>query len=82
MDDTLRIVTENDVAFIQNDEEVEYDKAVEIVSKLYGDFVYQHDTKPTKIYVSDNEELQSYIMWVVTTFGLKYERTEKKTYME
>lgn len=36
----------------------------------------------TKLFVSDAEELQSYIMWLGLQMGLKVERTNKKTYME
>ena len=49
--------------------------------KILADILDKNPNK-TKLFVSDTEELQSYIMWLGMKMGLKVERTNKKTYME
>ena len=52
------------------------------IEELIRDFKKDNGRSPTKIYVSNNEELQSYLMWFSSSYGLKSERTEKGTYLE
>ena len=49
--------------------------------KILAEILDKNPNK-TKLFVSDTEELQSYIMWLGMKTGLKVERTNKKTYME
>ena len=45
-------------------------------------FQEAHGREPTKLYVSDDNELQSVLMYSANTLGLEYDRTQKKTYLE
>ena len=55
-----------------NDEQEEaYDK----LQQLKRDF----GSKPAKLYINRNEELQSYIMWVARMENLPYEFTDGET---
>tara|TARA_Y100001963_G_scaffold158724_1_gene259414 strand:+ start:228 stop:476 length:249 start_codon:yes stop_codon:yes gene_type:complete len=62
-----------------NDEEA---MAFNRIEELIREFKKDNGRSPTKIYVSNNEELQSYLMWFSSSYGLKSERTEKGTYLE
>jgi len=62
-----------------NDEEA---MAFNRIEELIREFKKDNGRRPTKIYVSNNEELQSYLMWFSSSYGLKSERTEKGTYLE
>ena len=55
-----------------NDEQEEaYDK----LQQLKQDF----EGTPTKLYINNNEELQSYMMWFARMDGLPYEMTDGET---
>ncbi len=55
-----------------NDEQEEaYDK----LQQLKQDF----EGTPTKLYINNNEELQSYLMWFARMEGLPYEITDGET---
>ena len=55
-----------------NDEQEEaYDK----LQQLKQDF----EGSPTKLYINNNEELQSYMMWFARMDGLPYEMTDGET---
>ena len=62
-----------------NDEEA---MAFNRMEELIREFKKDNGRSPTKIYVSNNEELQSYLMWFSASYGLTSERTEKGTYLE
>jgi hypothetical protein len=66
-----------------NASEDDFQIAIDRIKILYDIHMEIYDKRPTKIFVSDTDELQSYIMWAASTFGLTHERTEKiKTYIE
>tara|TARA_Y100000593_G_scaffold89423_1_gene173650 strand:+ start:436 stop:684 length:249 start_codon:yes stop_codon:yes gene_type:complete len=62
-----------------NDEEA---LAFTKIEDLIREFTKDNGRKPTKIYVSDSEELQSYLLWFALSYGLKSETTKKLTYLE
>ena len=62
-----------------NDEEA---VAFTRIENLIRDFPKNNGKKPTKIYVSNDEELQSYLLWFSASYNLKSEPTEKATYLE
>ena len=63
-----------------HEQEVLY--STNIISKLLAGWAGNRATRPKKIWVSDDDELQSIIMFVAPLFGLKYGRTPKQTYIE
>ena len=52
------------------------------IEELIRDFTKTNGKKPTKIYVGNDEEIQSYLLWFSASYGLKSEPTEKITYLE
>ena len=62
-----------------NDEEA---VAFTRIEGLIRDFTKTNGKKPTKIYVGNDEELQSYLLWFSASYGLKAEPPEKPTYLE
>ena len=62
-----------------NDEEA---MAFTRIEGLIRDFTKTNGKKPTKIYVGNDEEIQSYLLWFSASYGLKSEPTEKITYLE
>ena len=62
-----------------NDEEA---VAFTRIEGLIRDFTKTNGKKPTKIYVGNDEEIQSYLLWFSASYGLKSEPTEKATYLE
>jgi len=55
-----------------NDEQEEaYDKLQQLKQEFEG--------TPTKLYINNNEELQSYMMWFARMDGLPYEMTDGET---
>ena len=62
-----------------NDEEA---MAFNRIEELIRDFTKTNGKKPTKIYVGNDEEIQSYLLWFSASYGLKSEPTEKITYLE
>ncbi len=57
-----------------DEQEIAWDKLNKLIEENQG---------KTKLFVSDYEELQSYMLWFGQILGLKTERTNKKTsYME
>ena len=46
---------------------------------MLEDFRAQHDGKPTMLYINEEEELQSYLMWFARMEGLPYEITDGVT---
>ena len=62
-----------------NDEEA---VAFTRIEGLIRDFTKNNGKKPTKIYVGNDEEIQSYLLWFSSSYGLKSEPTEKATYLE
>ena len=55
----------------KDEQEEAYDK----LQSLKQDF----EGIPSKLYINENEELQSYLMWVARMENLPYEITEKET---
>ena len=62
-----------------NDEEA---MAFNRIEELIRDFTKTNGKKSTKIYVGNDEEIQSYLLWFSASYGLKSEPTEKITYLE
>ena len=62
-----------------NDEEA---MAFSRIEELIRDFKKDNGRSPTKIYVSDSEDNQSYLLWFGKSFNLETERTKKATYLE
>jgi hypothetical protein len=78
-----RTVTQEELMEEMATDEDDFDVAMKKVKKLYDIFVDTYNRKPNKIFISDGEELQSFLMWVSSTFGMEYERTQKNnTYLE
>ena len=62
-----------------NDEEAVVFSRIE---ELIRNFIKDNGKKPTKIYVGNDEEMQSYLLWFSSSYGLKSEPTKKTTYLE
>jgi len=62
--------------------EQEVQISTHIITDLLAGWIGKNANRPEKIWVSDNDELQSIIMFVAPLFGLKYGRTQKQTYIE
>ena len=62
--------------------EQEVQTSTHIITNLLAGWIGKNANRPKKIWVSDNDELQSIIMFVAPLFGLKYGRTPKQTYIE
>ena len=69
---------EDNFDWVNDEEAVAFNR----IEELIREFKKDNGRRPTKIYVSNNEELQSYLMWFSSSYGLKSERTEKGTYLE
>ena len=59
-------------------EEYGDDEQEEAFDMLQG-FKAQHNGEPTMLYINENEELQSYLMWFARTENLTCEITEGDT---
>jgi hypothetical protein len=81
MEHDLSVIDETTLLKASLSTEEEIDIAVNMITSLLREYL-KHKTSPSRIYVSDYEELQSIIMYVAPTFGLEYARTSKKTYLE
>ena len=55
--------------------EDEQEEAYDMLQSLKQDF----EGIPSKLYINENEELQSYLMWFARKENLPYEITEKET---
>ena len=55
--------------------EDEQEEAYDMLQSLKQDF----EGIPSKLYINENEELQSYLMWFARMENLPYEITEKET---
>ena len=53
----------------------EQEKAYDMLQSLKQDF----EGTPSKLYINEDEELQSYLMWFARMESLPYEITEKET---
>tara|TARA_R100001086_G_scaffold200837_1_gene117029 strand:+ start:98 stop:340 length:243 start_codon:yes stop_codon:yes gene_type:complete len=62
-----------------NDEEA---LSFQKIEDMVRDFIKNNGRKPTKMYVSNNEESQSYLLWFAKSYNLQSEPTEKVTYLE
>ena len=69
---------EDNFDWVNDEEAVAFNR----IEELIREFKKDNGRRPTKIYVSNDEELQSYLMWFSSSYGLKSERTEKGTYLE
>ncbi len=61
-----------------NDEEA---MAVDKILQLIDEYTIDTGKKPTIIYIGDNEELQSYLLWFSSYYGLKAKKTKGETYV-
>ena len=61
-----------------NDEEA---LALERIDELKNEYKENTGKWPTIIYVGDNEELQSYMIWFAPYYGLKAARTKEDTFV-
>ena len=64
--------------WVTDDEALAFTK----IEDMVRDFVKDNGRRPTKIYVSDNEEHQSYLLWFAKSYNLESKRTKKSTYLE
>ena len=53
----------------------EQEEAYDMLQSLKQDF----EGEPSKLYINEDEELQSYLMWFANMEHLPYEITEKET---
>lgn len=81
MSSELRVITEDEL-FIEQSMQDEFNIATKYIVNLLEVFKRTHNKTAKKIYISDDEELQSIMMWVIDSLGLTFERTGKKTYLE
>ena len=51
-------------------------------AEAYEEFLTLEIDEEFELYVSDDNELQSVLMYSADILGLKYDRTQKKTYLE
>ena len=61
-----------------NDEEA---MAVDKILQLIDEYTIDTGKKPTIIYIGDNEELQSYLLWFSSYYGLQAKKTKGETYV-
>ena len=61
-----------------NDEEA---MAMDKLFTLVNDYIADTGRKPTRLYVGNNEELQSYMLWFASYYGLKAKKTKGETYV-
>ena len=69
---------EDNFDWVNDEEAVAFNR----IEELIREFKKDNGRRPTKIYVSNDEELQSYLMWFSASYGLTSERTEKGTSLE
>ena len=69
---------EDNFDWVNDEEAVAFTK----IEDLIREFAKNNGRKPTKIYVNESEELQSYLLWFSSSYGLKAESTKKSTYLE
>ena len=62
-----------------NDEEAQVFQRIEELIREYKKDNY--GKKPTTLYINNEEELQSYLMWFASTYGLKAEKTTGVTHV-
>jgi len=60
--------------------EDEYDVAMAAIIKIVDKFQSDTGEPATVVYLSDDEELQSIMMWVCVQEGWRFKRTTKATY--
>ena len=61
-----------------NDEEAQVFQRIE---DLIREYKKDSGKRPTTLYVSENEELQSYLVWFSSTYGLKHKKTDGMTHV-
>ena len=69
--------------FMENDDWVNNEEALvfQKIEDLIREYKKDNGKRPTVLYISKNEELQSYFMWFASTYGLKYEKTNGMTHV-
>ena len=69
--------------FMENDDWVNNEEALvfQKIEDLIRDYKKDNGKRPTVLYISENEELQSYFMWFASTYGLKAEKTNGMTHV-
>jgi|TARA_R100000049_G_C1943780_1_gene88369 hypothetical protein len=72
------IIHRSNTVGIIPDKENDYITAGDRIKEL----IDEHGSIPATIYVSDREELQSYIMWWCMTSGIPFKRHPSRTYCE
>ena len=68
--------------FLTLEVDEEFELGMDHLIWMITKFQEAHGREPTKLYVSDDNELQSVLMYSANTLGLEYDRTQKKTYLE
>ena len=68
--------------FLTLEVDEEFELGMDHLIWMITKFQEAHGREPTTLYVSDDNELQSVLMYSADTLGLKYDRTQKKTYLE
>ena len=69
---------EDNFSWVNDEEAMAFSKIEELIYQ----FKIDYGKKPTTIYVSDSEELQSYLLWFAKSYGLVAVRTKKITYVQ
>jgi hypothetical protein len=72
------LFVEDNYDWVNDEEAVAFTR----IEDLIRDFTKTNGKKPTKIYVGNDEEIQSYLLWFSSSYGLKSEPTKKTTYLE
>ena len=69
--------------FMENDDWVNNEEALvfQKIEDLIREYKKDNNKHPTILYISKDEELQSYYMWFASTYGLKYKKTEGNTHV-
>tara|TARA_R110000744_G_scaffold305086_1_gene413446 strand:- start:338 stop:598 length:261 start_codon:yes stop_codon:yes gene_type:complete len=81
-DNSINPVDEDHEEFHTLGTDDEFEIVMDHLIVMVSEFQLMHGREPTKIYVSDDNEVQSVMMYSADTLGLEYDRTEKKTYLE
>ena len=64
--------------WVNDDEALAFTK----IEDMIRDFIKDNSRRPVKIYVSDTEDNQSYLLWFAKSYNLESERTKEPTYLK
>lgn len=81
-DDSINTTGATHEEFHTLEPDEEFEIVMDHLILMVAEFQLMHGRDPTTLYVSDRNEVQSVMMYSANALGLKYDRTEKKTYLE